>query len=134
MRGSSKHLDSVKEATEGGEGCGWHSLHLGKGWAAGRPREGRAAKHRVESSRTAAPITHSLPCPSLAPDLIQDLVREGPFGGNSCGRKESRITVSATTGVRCLGYTSSLEKHACPLLLSSQFGDKTQMRSKAGWS
>lgn len=59
--------------------------NLRKGWATGRPGEGRA----VFPPRQLFPLLTALgTCPSLAPALIQDLVRECPFGGNSCGGKE----------------------------------------------
>lgn len=101
VRGSSKHLDSVKEATEGSgeQGCGWHCAVLEEGMG-DRPAGG--GKGSQTQSRLPAQAAAPIPlltalgtCPSLALDLMQDLVRECPFGGNSRGRKEGRITAPA---------------------------------------
>lgn len=71
MRGSSKHLDSVKEATEGSgeEGCGWHCTALEEGMGNRQDGGGKGSQMRSRlPAQAAAPITHSLrnlpfPCP-----------------------------------------------------------------------
>lgn len=85
VRGSSEHLDSVKEATEGSgeQGCGWHCAALEEGMG-DRPAAG--GKGSQTQSRLPAQAAAPIPlltalgtCPSLALDLMQDLVRELPL-------------------------------------------------------
>lgn len=64
VRGSSKHLDSVKEATEGSgeQGCGWHCVALEEGMG-DRPAGGGKGSQTQSRfpAQAAAPSHYSQP-------------------------------------------------------------------------